>query len=99
MRVRHCSQRTRDRTRGNSLKLCQGRLRLDPGENSFTERVSKHWHRMPREVVESSFLKVLKKNLTGCGIAPEGLVGMVVCSPRLDLMIMKVFLSLKDSVI
>lgn len=39
MRVRLCPQGIRDRTRGNSLKLCMGRFRLDIRENFFTKRV------------------------------------------------------------
>lgn len=51
------------RTRSNRHKLEQKRFHLNSRKQSWTVQVLEHWHRLPRETVESPHSEIFRKHL------------------------------------
>lgn len=91
------SQASRSRMSGHSLRLHQGRFRLDIRKKFLTERVTGQWDGLPRNVVESWSLEMFRNDSMWHSVPWP--IDMVVFSHRLYSMTSEIFFNLVDSVI
>lgn len=83
--------------RGTSLRLCQGRFRLDTRRNFFMEGVVRHWKGLPGERAEFSCLELSSKEGLDVALSALGWFQAGV-GHRLDSVFWEVFSRLRDSV-
>jgi len=55
-----------NRTRSNGLKLEHWKFHTNKWKNFIIERVTEHWNRLPRGLVESSSTEILKTHPVAC---------------------------------